>query len=83
MTTAFELLSKVKLDGRENQNDYILAYFDGAKNTNIEIPLSEVKFINQLAFMIRVRNEDVEIPMHRLRKIYKRGLLLWQSGKVE
>ena len=81
MITAFELLNKVKWDKSENHKEYILAYQDRFKPTNIEIPLSEVIAVEQLAFTIRVGNDDVEVPMHRLRKIYKRGLLLWSREK--
>lgn len=78
MTTAFELLNRIKSNSKENHSEYTLSYEEKAKN--IEISLTEVVFLNQLAFTIRQGHEDVEIPMHRLRKIYKRGLLLWNKG---
>ena len=83
MMTAFELLNKVKWDKKENPAEYTLAYHDRIKNTNVELPLSEVVAIDQLAFTIRKGKDDVEIPLHRLRKIYKRGLLLWDREKKE
>ena len=83
MMTAFEWLSKVRFDPKENPSEYMVAYPDRIKDKNIEIPLSDISNVDQLAFVLGKGTDEVEIPMHRMRRIYKKGLLLWKREKDE
>ena len=79
--TAFEWLSKVRFDPKENPSEYMVAYHDRVKDKNIEIPLSDISNVDQLAFVLGKGADEVEVPMHRVRRIYKKGLLLWKREK--
>ena len=73
-----ELINKIKFDDRENPEDYVLFYLD-----RVEDKLKPIKFVEikrtEGNFMVLDRgDEEVEIPMHRIRKVEKKGEVVWE-----
>ena len=76
MITVLKLLNKIKCD-KNSKGEYKLEYFDRIKNRLITIEFEEIKEINKFSMIL----EDKEIPLHRIRKVYKDNLLIWKREK--
>ena len=71
-----DLINKIKWDKKEIPEDYILIYLDFRKEK--PLPYTEIKRLEG-NFMVLERNgEEVEIPLHRIKKVKKKGKLIWQ-----
>ena len=76
MQTIKDLINKIKWDKRENPDDYILVYIDFRKEK--EIPYTAIKRLEGNFMVLEKNNEEVEIPLHRIRKVKKKGKIVWQ-----
>lgn len=77
MITIKELLDKIKWDKNERPEDYVLLYLDLGKLKELE--LIKVKSADKL--FMTVEKDDgtvVEIPLHRIRMVKRRGETIWQ-----
>ena len=74
----FHLLNKIKWSKKENPNDYIIYYFDRILKENLKIPYSIIKEIQKDYILIKKNNTESIIPIHRIRKVLKRGKLIWE-----
>jgi len=73
-----DLLNKIKWDKREKPEDYEIFYLDRISKKQIKIPFTAIKRIEG-SFMVIARNdEDVEIPLHRIRQVKKKGVVVWK-----
>lgn len=71
-----DLLNKIKWDKSENPDDYIIVFID--LNKERSIPYSAIKRFEGNFMVIDKDNEEVEIPMHRIRKVLKKSDLIWK-----
>ena len=78
MQTLKDLISKIKYDKRENPKDYDLYYVDRVKNKKIKIRFADIKKIEGEMFTIMRQGYEVEIPLHRIRLVTKKGESVWQ-----
>lgn len=72
MISIKDLLNKIKWDKRERIEDYSIEYFDRIKNKNIEIRLKDVEIEGDY-----VISGESTIPLHRIRKVKKKGKVIW------
>ncbi len=80
--SAFNLLNKVKNEGKDLEQ-YSINYVDPVSRRIFELSLPEVIDLDPLTIVVRKDHVDVEIPMNAVRKISKRGLVLWDKEKKE
>ena len=74
-----EYLNKIQWDKRENPKDYIIGYHD--RVLNIEIVIPYISIVNIEEGFLKIYNEKDEfsyIPTHRIRKLYKKGKVVWK-----
>ena len=76
MQYILELLNKIKWDKKENPDDYSIAYFDRVSSKNREIRFNDIKRIEG-NFMV-VGEEESHIPLHRIREVKKKGVVIWK-----
>ena len=76
MQHILDLLNKIKWDKKENPDDYSIAYFDRVSSKNMEIKFNEIKSIE--GNFMTVGEEESHIPLHRIRKVKKKGIIVWQ-----
>jgi len=76
MQTIKNLINKIKWDKRENPSDYTLFYIDLRKKK--ELAYSSIKRLEGNFIVIERDNEEVEIPMHRIREVKKKGIVVWK-----
>ena len=77
MTPIQHLLNKIKWDKRENPNDYTIFYHDRILNKLITIPYANIKKIEG-SFMILNNEEESNIPLHRIKKVIKNNVVIWE-----
>ena len=76
MITEKEMLNKIKWDERENPDDYSITYMN-FKN-EVEIPYRYIKNIDgRFMEILQDSFEFVEVPLHKIRKIKKNGIIVW------
>ena len=76
MISIKNLINKIKWDKRENPADYSLIYIDLGKRK--ELPYTEIKRLEGNFMIIEKQGEEVEIPLHRIREVKKKGKIVWK-----
>ena len=71
-----DLINKIKWDKRENPEDYILIYIDLGKRK--ELAYTSIKRLEGNFMVIDRDLEEVEIPLHRIREVKKKGKVIWK-----
>ena len=71
-----DLINKIQWDEREDIRDYTLTYID--LNREKEIHYTEIKRLEGNFMVLERNNQEVEIPLHRVRKVKKQGKIIWQ-----
>jgi len=74
-----DLINKIKWDKRENPQEYTVHYFDRVLNKLISIPYKKIKRLEGL-FMIIDNGEETNIPLHRIKKVTKNYVVVWERN---
>jgi uncharacterized protein (UPF0248 family) len=83
MITIAELINKIKWDSREDPSDYSLLYLDRVRKCLVEIRYNDIKRVDE-GFMVLDRDgEEVNIPLHRVREVRKKGEIVWQRRRQD
>ncbi|MEM4266850.1 MAG: DUF504 domain-containing protein [Candidatus Nanoarchaeia archaeon] len=69
-----ELLNKIKWDKKENKKDYEIGYWDRIMGKEIRINYGEIESFDDEFFKLT----HTQIPLHRIRRVYKKGKLVWE-----
>ena len=72
-----DLLNKIKWGKREHPEQYAIFYFDRIKKTLIQIPYAKIKRLEG-SFMVLDNEEGTNIPLHRIRKVAKNNVVVWE-----
>ena len=72
-----DLLNKIKWDKREDPKLYSIFYFDRVLKKLIKIPYNKIKRIEG-SFMVLDNEEESNIPMHRIKKVAKDNVVVWE-----
>ena len=72
-----DLLNKIKWDKRENPKEYIIFYYDRILKKLIPIPYTKIKKLEG-SFMVLDNEEESNIPLHRIRKVAKNNVVVWE-----
>lgn len=78
MITIKELLNKICYDSREKPEDYVFYYFDRVENKLKELRYDEIKRIEGNFVVVERDGKEVEIPLHRVREVRKKGKVVWK-----
>jgi uncharacterized protein (UPF0248 family) len=76
MITIKDLINKIKWDKRENPEDYTLTFIDFRKEK--EISYAQIKRLEGNFMVLDSNGKEVEVPLHRVRKVKKKGNIIWQ-----
>lgn len=74
MTPIKKLLDKIKWDSKEQSQDYNISYLDRITGKEIRIRYEEIEGYDHQFF----KRGDSQIPLHRIKKVYKKGKLIWE-----
>jgi len=72
-----DLINKILWDEKENPEDYSLYYLDRITKKYKEIKFKEIKKLEG-DFLVLEREEETEIPLHRIKFVRKKGLVVWE-----
>ncbi|MBI2647469.1 DUF504 domain-containing protein [Candidatus Woesearchaeota archaeon] len=72
-----DLLNKIKWDKRENPKQYSIFYYDRILNRLIKIPYTKIKKLEG-SFMVLNNEEESNIPLHRIKKVMKNNIVVWE-----
>ena len=72
-----DLLNKIKWDKRENPEQYLIFYYDRILNKLIKIPYTKIKRLEG-SFMVLDNEEESNIPLHRIKKVMKNNVVVWE-----
>ena len=71
-----ELINKIKWDKREKPEDYALWFLD--LDRLVEMPYAAIKRLEGNFMVVEREGEEVEIPLHRIREVRKKGVVVWR-----
>ena len=72
------LLNKIKWDKRENPEEYSIYYYDRISKKLIKINYIDIKRFEGTFIIVERNNEEVNIPMHRIREVKKNNIVVWK-----
>ena len=73
-----DLINKIKFDSREKPEDYVLFYLDRIEGELKPIKFLEIKRTEGNFLVLEKKGEEVEIPMHRIKKVERKGEVVWE-----
>lgn len=78
METIKDLLNRIKWDKQLNPDEYVIEYLD-----HTSVNLKELRYVDILRLegnfmIIKQDDKEIEIPMHRIRKIKRNNKLVWE-----
>lgn len=78
MLTIKDLLNKIKWDKNLNPKNYTLYYLDRISKTLKKTRYSDIKRIEGNFIIIEKQGEQISIPLHRIKRVKKKGVIIWQ-----
>ena len=72
------LLNKIKWDKNLNSKEYSILYFDRIAKSLIEIGYNDIKKIEKGFIIVERDNKEVNIPLHRIKRVERKGKLIWE-----
>ncbi len=81
MQTIKDLLNKIKWDKKENPEDHVVVYEDRVEGKERKIPFESIKKVEEGFMIVEKGGERTNIPLHRIRKVLKKGKLIWQRKR--
>ena len=78
MISIKELINKIKYDEREKPEDYVLYYYDRIQDKLKAIKYVEIKRLEGNFMVLERDGEEVEIPLHRVKEVKKKGAVVWK-----
>ena len=80
MISIRDLLSKIKWDPTETPRDYVLYYYDRVEKKLKEIMFTDIKEISDNFMLIIINGQETDIPLHRIKKVMRKGIVVWQRS---
>ncbi|MDP3765761.1 MAG: DUF504 domain-containing protein [Nanoarchaeota archaeon] len=77
MITIKILLNKIKWDERESPEQYSIFYYDRILDKLMSIPYKKIKKLEG-SFMVLDNEEESNIPLHRIKKVMKNKVVVWE-----
>lgn len=72
-----DLLNKIKWDKREVPEQYSVFYYDRIFKKLMKIPYAKIKRLEG-SFIILNNEEETNIPLHRIKKVMKNEVVVWE-----
>ena len=78
MKSIKDLLNKIKWDEKEQPEDYVIGYEDRIAKGIMELKFTDIKRLEGTFMIIEKNLEEVNIPLHRVRVVKKKGEIVWK-----
>ena len=76
-----DLLHRIRWDGEFGRGTFAIGYYDRVAQQELVVPLAAVSVDSQDRGTFSLQDEDGvvrHIPLHRVRTVYKDGVVIWQ-----
>ena len=73
-----DLINKIKYDAREKPGEYVFYYYDRIQEGLKELKFFDIKRMEGNFLVVDRGSKEVEIPMHRIRKVKRKGKVVWE-----
>lgn len=81
MTPIQDLLHRIQWDPAFGRGEFELGYLDRLAHRIVRVPWQRVRLASGEHFALDVREEDGSqhmVPLHRVREVWRDGVLIWQ-----
>lgn len=81
MTPLHELLSRIRWDAEFGTADFVLGYHDRVAGRIVRVDLREVSIDADNPSLLDLVDEEGVVrsmPMHRVREVFRNGVLIWK-----
>ncbi len=78
MEYILDLLNKIRWDKKLNPEEFTLTYEDKILMQEKEIRYTDIKRIEEPFMILQGVRSEISIPLHRIRKVMKKGLVIWK-----
>lgn len=76
MQTIKSLINQIKWDKHLNPEEYTIIFIDLGKEKTIAY--TDIKRLDGNFMILHKDNKEVEIPLHRIRKVKRKDKLIWK-----
>lgn len=80
-----DLLNRIRWDEQFGKGRFEIGYYDRVYDAIIKVPFTELIFSKEDHFAFQLVNnfdERISIPFHRVRQVWKDGLIIWERKKT-
>jgi len=81
-----DLINRIKWDEEFGKGEFEIGYYDRFKEEIIYVSFNEIAFVPENHFLFEMTDTQGEvhtIPLHRVRRVYKNGKLIWERRVQE
>ena len=81
-----QLLQRIRWDAEFGHATFVIGYFDRVKDAIVRVPFDRVQIEAGDRFAFTAIEDDGsvhEVPLHRIREVYRNGELIWQRPASE
>ena len=81
--TIRDLLNRIRWDPEFGRAEFVLGYYDRVEDRIIRVSFAWVDFdpADHTTFQLTdAAGEPLAIPLHRIRAVWRDGVLIWQRG---
>jgi uncharacterized protein (UPF0248 family) len=82
MIPIHELLARIRWDPEFGRGEFEIAYLDRLEKRLLRVPMRDVEVLPGHEFVRLTGPEGTlrEVPLHRVREVYRDGALIWRRG---
>ena len=76
-----DLLNRIRWDREFGLGHFEIGYYDRLEDRIFRVPFARIEFMEGDHFSFRIADESAEpasIPLHRVRKVWKDGVVIWE-----
>lgn len=81
MIPLHELLNRIQWDAEFGRGEFTVGYYDRVRRKLVYVPLREVRRKTASDFWLEMTDElgvVRNVPYHRVKEVWKDGVLIWQ-----
>ncbi len=81
-----QLLSRIRWDKEFGSGAFEIGYLDHVEQRIVRVSLKRIQFEegNQFSFKLESEmDEPLLIPFHRIREVYRNGILIWRRSGAD
>jgi uncharacterized protein (UPF0248 family) len=80
-----QLLSRIRWDETFGRGQFEIGIYDRVEDRILRLPFEKIHFEegHHFSFTARIEGEEVTVPFHRIREVYKNGECIWRRPMAQ